>query len=512
MKKLALLLLTVGAVLAAALIPPGAPVSAAGSATTAVRANVSAVRQSTWQTNATVHAVTVSGGAAFAGGKFTQVRPPGRPAGSGDVPRKYLAAFFQSSGNVTSWAPVLNGAVYSVAVSPDGKRLIVGGDFTRVNGQVRNRIAAFDLPSGALVADWNPSVSYRVKALAVYGQTVYLGGSFGLVDGQTRNRLAAVSLGTGALLPNWKPSANGDVYAIDTADNGSRVFAGGPFTQINGASHNTLVSLHPTTGAPQTFAAASAIPRPTDRCTTRVKDIDTAGNTVYVANGGDGVGCYDGTLAANISTGQLLWKNNCLGATEAIKAIGSLLYKGSHAHNCSADGGFPEGTGTHYLLAQSTSTGKLGPWFPNTNAGGTTKVGPLAMAGDSSSLWVGGDFTVVNGATAWGITRFTTALPGARPPVPAAAKVSSTVAGKVNLSFQTVADTDNIALTYRVYRFYRSTSTLVGTWNINSYFWSKPTLQGVDTVPSGRIVSYRVQVLDGENVVSSATSAAVVVR
>ena len=183
------------------------------------------------------------------------------------------------------------------------------------------------------------------------------------------------------------------------ADNGTRVFVGGPFSRLAGKDHYSLAMVNNTTGAAYSMPAASAIPKPTATCTTRVKDIDTLGNKVFVSNGGDGRGCYDGVLAADVTTGKLLWKNNCLGATEAIKAIGDWVYKGSHAHDCSSSGAFPEGTGTHYLLVESGINGKIGPWFPNTDANpnSTTKVGPLAFASGGNDLWVGGDFLHVNG-------------------------------------------------------------------------------------------------------------------
>ncbi|ADB31812.1 hypothetical protein Kfla_2747 [Kribbella flavida DSM 17836] len=516
MKKLVLVLLTAGAVVAVALIPPGAPVVAAGSG---FGTAVSAVRQSSWQTNAPVNAIAIAGNTVFVGGRFTRVRPPGKPAGQGEAVRTYLAAFSRSTGAASSFAPKLNGTVWSIATSLDQKWIVVGGDFTTVNGQPRNRIAMFNAATGAL-SSFRPSVNSRVKAVAIYGNSVFIGGSFGGVGGSgrklyetPRNRLAALTLNGGLVMP-WNPNANDDVYAIDVADNGTKVYAGGPFTSVRGQRHNTLVALNNSTGIPFAMPAAAAIPQPTALCTTRVKDIDTYGSKVFVANGGDGRGCYDGVLAADIATGKLLWQSKCLGATEAVKAIGSWVYKGSHAHDCSADDPnyFTDGTGTHFLLAHSSGNGRLGPWFPNTDAdpNSTTKVGPLAMAGTATDLWVGGDFLKVNGYGQQGVTRFTNAAPGAKAPAPAAPAAKSPVTGKVGLSFRTVVDPDNITLTYKLYQG----SRLVGMWNRNTYKWQASQLVTyTDTgAKSGQTVSYRVEVLDGASVVKSATSAPVTVR
>ena len=120
----------------------------------------------------------------------------------------------------------------------------------------------------------------------------------------------------------------------------------------------------------------------------------------------------------------------------------------------------------HHLLVLSATTGKLGPWFPNTDAGGETLVGPLAFASGGNDLWAGGDFTAVNGVPQQGLTRFTNAPGGAPRAVPGAPKVSSSRVNKVTVSFATVVDTDNTALTYALYRG----QTRVGTWSRYSYF------------------------------------------
>ncbi|MFC5263587.1 hypothetical protein ACFPJ1_15850 [Kribbella qitaiheensis] len=235
-------ILALGGALVAALLAP-APAQSIG-------ASLSALTSPAWQTNASVQGLAVANGKAYVGGRFTTVRPPGATAGTNEQARTYLAAFDQSTGSLdTGFDHVLNGMVWAIAASADGSRVFVGGDFTKVDGQTRNRIAAFDTATGALVTNWKPSVSYRVKALAVSGSAVYLGGSFGLVNNIARPRLAAVTTSTATLLP-WAPQMDNDVYAIDVADDGSRVFAGGNFSAATGCTSPT----------PVTVAAASTAP------------------------------------------------------------------------------------------------------------------------------------------------------------------------------------------------------------------------------------------------------------
>ena len=506
MKKAVLGAVTAAAVVAAALVPSGPSVQAAtrsaASAPPGFGSALSSVQQSSWQTNASVNAVAVAGKLVFAGGLFTRVRPPGKARGVGDAARKYFAVFDRTTGAPTRFAPKVNGPVWSVATSPDGKRVVIGGDFTVVDGAARSRVAMFDVGTGKLVAGWDPAVNYRVAALKVTGSTVYLGGSFGSVDKMTRHRIAAVSLSTGALLP-WDPDADDDVHAIELSADGTRVFVGGGFVEIGGRSSHSLAMLSAATGAAYDMPAAEAIPELTPDCDSRVKDIEVQGNKVFAANAGSGIGCYDGVLAADAKTGKLIWQSHCLGATEAIKAIGNWLYKGSHAHDCSADGGFPDKTGMHHLLVYSAITGKLGPWFPNATAGGETLVGPLSFASGGNDLWAGGDFVEVNGTPQEGLTRFTNTPGGAAPARPAAPKVASARANKVTIAFETVLDRDNLTLTYSVYRG----STRIGSWSRTSNSWTKPTVTSVTDsgLTSRQTLSYRVEVSDGRNVQKSST-------
>jgi hypothetical protein len=89
-------------------------------------------------------------------------------------------------------------------VQPDGK-IVLAGSFLAVNGQPRNCIARL-LPNGNVesLATFNPGTgsnsTIRSVALQVDGKIV-IGGDFTLVNGQPRNRIAR-------LLPNGTLESN----------------------------------------------------------------------------------------------------------------------------------------------------------------------------------------------------------------------------------------------------------------------------------------------------------------
>jgi hypothetical protein len=463
-----------------------------------------------WQTNGTVWALAAANGAVYLGGDFTSVRPPGAAAGTGEVPRNHLAAFDAATGELLPFNPDLDAPVYALVASADGSRVYAGGEFLSVGGVAVRRLAAFDTASGALIGSWKVTASSGVRALEASGNTVYVGGDFGSLDSQPRARLGAVDATSGALRA-WAPGADAEVLAISSSKDGEKVYVGGRFDVVNGSPQHAIAALSASTGALLPFPAATAIPPKTSACSSVVKDLTTDATTVYSANEGTGVGCFDGTFAANISDGSLKWKNSCLGATQAVEVIGSFLYKGSHAHDCSSvAGGFPEtGSGPKYhLLAENLSDGLLGPWYPNTNA---TKVGPRVFATDGQRLFVGGDFTKVNGQPQQGFTRFEPGPDTTPPTQPAAPEVASVEPGAVRVTVTATWDRDDNDLTYRLLR--DGSSTPIKTWTLSSKPWSMPTVVYDDSglVP-GSTHTYQVLASDGRNSIKSPASAPVVVR
>jgi hypothetical protein len=462
--------------------------------------NLSATVSPSWQTNNTVWAMAVSNGVVYVGGAFTSVRPPGDPLGTGEVPRSYLAAF-DESGDLLSFDPTLNGTVNALAVSPDGSTLYVGGSFTQVNGLNQKDLAAFSTATGAQIPTWMPTATGTVLTIAPSpnGASIYIGGDFGKLDGQVHNRVGAVD--TSGNLLAWDPIVNGSVTSIAVAPDDSRVLIGGYFTTLNGATDQAIGSTDPTSGASDPWATATLVPNHPG-CVSDVKDVIVSGTTAYVSAEGTGGGCFDGDFAANISDGTLIWQNDCLGATQAIAIVGGWLYKGSHAHDCAyAPGGFPQvavktgGWVTHHLLDQSLVDGSLGHWTPDTNApGGVEPLGPGVMATDGTNLFVGGDFTTVNGLPQQGFAEFAPGpftMPPTRPAKPTAVSTSE---GVDSVTFDAVSDPDVGTLTYTIYR----NGTQVGTMTATSWPWALPVLHYRDAgVAPGSNHTYTVTASDG---------------
>lgn len=123
---------------------------------------------------------------------------------------------------------------------------------------------ADSMPIGGLPATVTDDVlpTVQIDGVAwtqlVVGNTVYVGGDFQTarpagsaagVNTVARANLLAYDIRTGALISSFAPQANAKVYALAMAPDGSRLYVGGLFTQINGVNEYRLAALDPTTGA-----------------------------------------------------------------------------------------------------------------------------------------------------------------------------------------------------------------------------------------------------------------------
>jgi hypothetical protein len=156
----------------------------------------------------------------FVGGDFRTI---------GGQVRQRLAALDLTVGSPIAWDPGANGAVTSLGVCSNW--CYVAGVFTSAGGQSRNGLAALDLVTGA-ASPWNPEaggLNARVNALHFHGDRLYVGGQYSALGGEFRNRLGSVQVASGQATP-WDPNPNALIRALEvTADT---VYVGGEFTKV----------------------------------------------------------------------------------------------------------------------------------------------------------------------------------------------------------------------------------------------------------------------------------------
>ena len=189
------------------------------------------------------------GSIVYTGGDFTSVSGQARP---------YLAALDSSTGAVDSWQPSTpNGRVMSI-VATSGRVYTgeggPGGAVEAYNVNTANLIWSRDAvgpvqayksnhPNAtALPAGWSVKGDGDVQAITLMGGKVYAGGHFIRFAGQSRRYFAAVDASTGALDPNWAPMGSGavgglGVWAYEPDPTSGKLYAGGDFTGIDGASY-----------------------------------------------------------------------------------------------------------------------------------------------------------------------------------------------------------------------------------------------------------------------------------
>ncbi len=367
-------------------------------------------------TNGSVYSMLLHLGKLYVGGAFTSIN---------ETIRGGLAALDPATGELHPFDPALNGAVHTMEVTnntlyiggsftrvdakhygnvaiqeapqylfvdkrdisdenpreilasvPDGNGgYFIGGDFDRVNGVPRARIAHID--SLGTLTPWNPGADGNVRALKLDNGVLYAGGEFDLIGDLRRASVAALDAATAEVLP-WSPKASGPVNTIDVT--GDAVYVGGSFSMVGkfvpiaGIFHESDAEIVSIDGVIPDGAVLVSVPD---------------GNGGWYV-GGDFTtysGLNRSRLAQIDSTGQVTdWNPGADGTVRAIAVSGNTVYVG---------GEFTQAGGEVRirLAAINAITGTANFWNPNAN----NSVYSLAVAGNT--VFIGGDFTNVAGAS-----------------------------------------------------------------------------------------------------------------
>jgi PKD repeat protein len=490
----------------------------------------------------------VLGDTVYVGGDFRYARPAGAKAGEKVVERSNFLAYDLESGALLDYAPSFNAQIRSLAASPDGTRLYVGGAFTDVNGSARNRVAAFDVATGELDPSFATGTNATVYDVSASSTTVYLAGAFASAGSEARQRFAALDARTGAVRP-WapvpatgRPTAGvnkGNIVSktrgnsILVSPDGTKVIVAGAFWTMNGSSSpgRGMAALDATTAANLPWKVNSVIKNGTDM--SAIMDLTTDGTSVYGVGfkQASGEGFFEGTFKASWADGTMDWMTDCHGDSYSAVAYKGVVYTASHAHYCGGVGAFNDKSLSissdefHRALAFSQQkTRVLNPWNGATNHnnfGGKPApslldwypdLAPGNFTGSTQAAWdvtaagdyvlFGGELTAVNGVKQRGLARFavTPVAPNDDGPQLEGANMKPTVTAfggtYVRLAWPANYDRDNARLTYQVIRDGDFSRPVFET-TVESRFWQRPTIRATDGyLAPGSAHTYQIRVID----------------
>lgn len=140
------------------------------------------------------------------------------------------------------FSPAANLTPHAIAVQPDGK-IVVGGQFTSLDGYGRNRIGRLH-PNGRADLGFNPGANGNVYALAIQPDgKILVGGAFTQLAGAARNGIGRLNP-DGTLDQSFTTPGGGAVLDIALQADG-RIVVAGTFTTMGGQPRSRIARLHP---------------------------------------------------------------------------------------------------------------------------------------------------------------------------------------------------------------------------------------------------------------------------
>ena len=185
-----------------------------------------------------MNSIATLGSRVFLGGNFT---PPNV------TNRNHFAVLSSNGGLDSTFGPTIGvsvsaSTVYSVLPLSDGS-VLIGGEFTAVEGQTRKRIARYE-SNGVLATNFNLDINGTVRCLAKdQNGKILIAGSFTSIDGQTANKVARL-LSSGLVDTSFSATSVDNTILAVASDRNTNVLIGGHFNYVNGDSRYCLARLN----------------------------------------------------------------------------------------------------------------------------------------------------------------------------------------------------------------------------------------------------------------------------
>ncbi len=354
-----------------------------------------------------VYALAQVGNTMFVGGKFARVEHHSTRT---VAEQPWLAAFDVETGVwVRTFLPTLDGAVFDLVASPDGK-LIVAGNFTNINGAPNTSgLAKIDPITGDVVSGWRAALTTpKFDAPRAYATSAQIGGNWLYVTGGFKQvagahatldtgGVARVALADGAPDLSWHPYVNGLPVDITPSADGTRVDVVGSFTTSgttpsNGVAADGVAVLDATTGA----VTGALVPH-FDGLLPHGQLAVVETNSLLVHGGNQ-------HWLAGYNRSDLAFRRGTMmaphGDIQVLMMANGVLFGGCHCYDAvsftDAPARYTGADSINWLGAWNPNTLERNPAFAPQFAASAAGVWELAL--DSRQcLWAGGD--IVHGAT-----------------------------------------------------------------------------------------------------------------
>jgi hypothetical protein len=441
------------------------------------------------------------------GGNFLEVAQADAPTRV--LSRPYIFAYTKATGAIDpTFRPALDGKVTSLLRAPDGK-VVVGGQFKRVDGRDMPYLVKLDPTSGAPVTGWVPRPTGMVYDLHLVGNLLYLGGTFAKVGSANRANFAVIDVATGGVRGNdvgFTGAVQGisRVMRFDMSPDGRKLVAIGNFTRVGGQTRPNAAVLDVAANGTATTTAWRTNGYQHDTCGARSSyetftyDVDMSPDGSYfviVTTGGAGGTRLCDTAArwdTNGTGAAPRWINYTGGDSLTSVAItGAAVYVGGHQrwldNPRGSDSAGPGAVSRPGIGALSPSTGKALSWNPGKTRG---QVSPRLVP-TAEGLYVLSDTELFAGERRPKLAYLTLTgrLPTTPPPTdgkptaPGAPTVTAATASSATLTWG--AATADRAVSYTVVA--RAGTTTVATVDVGTA--RSATVGGL---PAGRVVTFTV--------------------
>ncbi len=271
---------------------------------------------------AKVLAVSTVGDRVVVGGTFSLVADAGGPP----LAAHNLMIYDPATGLITA-LPAVNGTVETLLPGKTPGTVYVGGRFTQVDGRSVSNLALIDVATGDVVSSFTgPRFNNRVNDLERVGKRLLVGGKFSRINGTAGRALASLSAKTGKLNGwveltftghhNWKSNkpdrakAPIGITRMAVDPSATRLVVAGNFTAIDGLSRDQIAVIDLTRKRPRvlrnwatTSLTASCTQKRWDSWVNDIAISPDGGYVVVVSGGGphEGTPC-DGAARLNLRT------------------------------------------------------------------------------------------------------------------------------------------------------------------------------------------------------------------